>query len=227
MWIGKRFVVRGRVARCEISSRRTLQILIGNRVFLNQGAVIGRVESIEIGDDSLIGDFCAIYDSNYHASTPGTPISPGRSHRQERLDRQWRAGAAGQPDRRPYGRGRQVGRQEHSAAAGLGGGQPRQGHPAARHPRRMAEGLMPATCAQSHQDQAATVPAVLARAVHRPRHYSVNDHRLVTSRSMSGVLNFCEAETDLCRLLPQVKCLTLKSHPRYFVRIAQETGRDV
>jgi hypothetical protein len=44
---------------------------------------------------------------------------------------------------------------------------------------------------------------------------------------MSGVLNVCEAVTDLCRLLPQVKCLTLKSQPRYFVRIAQETSRDV
>ena len=47
----------------------------------------------------------------------------------------------------------------------------------------------------------------------------INDHRLVTSRSMSGVLNFCEAETDLCRLLPQVKGLTLASRPRNFVRI--------
>jgi hypothetical protein len=47
----------------------------------------------------------------------------------------------------------------------------------------------------------------------------INDYRLVTSRSMSGVLNFCEAETDLCRLLPQVKGLALASRPRNFVRI--------
>jgi hypothetical protein len=44
---------------------------------------------------------------------------------------------------------------------------------------------------------------------------------------MSGGLNVCEAESDLCRLLPQVKCLTLKSHPRYFVRIGKKTSRDV
>lgn len=43
---------------------------------------------------------------------------------------------------------------------------------------------------------------------------------------MSRVLNLCEVVTDLCRLLPQVKCLTLKSQHRYFVRIAQKTSRD-
>ena len=53
------------------------------------------------------------------------------------------------------------------------------------------------------------------------------DGRWGTSRSMSRVLNVCEAGSDLCRLLPQVKCLTLKSQPRYFVRIARKTGRDV
>jgi hypothetical protein len=45
---------------------------------------------------------------------------------------------------------------------------------------------------------------------------------------MSRGLNVCEAESDLCRLLPQVKCLTLKSQPRYFVvLIARATSRDV
>ena len=38
--IGKRFVVRGRVARSEISSSKNAEIRIGNRVFLNQGVVI-------------------------------------------------------------------------------------------------------------------------------------------------------------------------------------------
>ena len=85
---------------------------------------------------------------------------------------------------------------------------------------------MPAMCSQSPSRKAAA-----------PRHgrgctlasslLVVNDYRLVTSRSMSGVLNFCEAETHLCRLLPQMKCLTLTSRPRNYVRIARETGRDV
>jgi acetyltransferase-like isoleucine patch superfamily enzyme len=74
--VGKRFVVRGRVARCEIAAKPGAQVLIGDRVFINQGAVIGCVESIEIGDDTLVGDFAAIYDSNYHELEPGHPDKP-------------------------------------------------------------------------------------------------------------------------------------------------------
>jgi acetyltransferase-like isoleucine patch superfamily enzyme len=74
--IGKRFVMRGRVARCEIAAKANSQILIGDRVFVNQGVVIAAVESIEIGDDTLIGDFSAIYDSNYHQLEPGLPDKP-------------------------------------------------------------------------------------------------------------------------------------------------------
>ena len=82
--IGKRFVVRGRIARCEIAAKSEAQIVIGDRVFLNQGAVIGAVESIEIGDDTLIGDFSAIYDSNYHQLEPSQadkpkPVTIGRN----------------------------------------------------------------------------------------------------------------------------------------------------
>jgi acetyltransferase-like isoleucine patch superfamily enzyme len=75
--IGKRFVVRGRIARCEIATNtKHAEIRIGNRVFLNQGVVISANQSIEIGDDSLIGDFSAIYDSNYHCVEPGHPDVP-------------------------------------------------------------------------------------------------------------------------------------------------------
>jgi acetyltransferase-like isoleucine patch superfamily enzyme len=74
--IGHRFVVRGRVAPCELTAEGNAQLLIGDRVFLNQGVVIGVKESIEIGDDALIGDFSAIYDSNYHQIDPGHPDKP-------------------------------------------------------------------------------------------------------------------------------------------------------
>lgn len=74
--IGKRFVVRGVVARCEISADPDSQLLIGDRVFVNQGVVIAARELIEIGDDTLIGDFSAIYDSNYHPLDPGHPVKP-------------------------------------------------------------------------------------------------------------------------------------------------------
>jgi acetyltransferase-like isoleucine patch superfamily enzyme len=74
--IGKRFVIRGRIMRCELSVARDAQILIGDRVFLNQGVVLAAKESIEIGDDSLIGDFSAIYDANWHRLEPDRADKP-------------------------------------------------------------------------------------------------------------------------------------------------------
>jgi acetyltransferase-like isoleucine patch superfamily enzyme len=69
-------MIRGHVAPCEISADGDAQLLIGERVFLNQGVVIAARESIEIGDDTLIGDFSAIYDSNWHQLDPGHPDKP-------------------------------------------------------------------------------------------------------------------------------------------------------
>jgi acetyltransferase-like isoleucine patch superfamily enzyme len=74
--VGRRFVIRGRVAPCEISADENAQLLIGDRVFLNQGVVIAAKDSIEIGDDSLIGDFSAIYDANWHQLDPNHPDKP-------------------------------------------------------------------------------------------------------------------------------------------------------
>lgn len=74
--IGRRFVIRGRVAPCDISCEDNARLLIGDRVFLNQGVIIAVKESVEIGDDCLIGDFSAIYDSNYHQLDPHHPDKP-------------------------------------------------------------------------------------------------------------------------------------------------------
>jgi acetyltransferase-like isoleucine patch superfamily enzyme len=75
--IGKRFVMRARIARCEIATKSNeSQILIGDGVFVNQGSVIASAESVEIGDGTLIGDFSAIYDSNFHELQPGLPDKP-------------------------------------------------------------------------------------------------------------------------------------------------------
>jgi acetyltransferase-like isoleucine patch superfamily enzyme len=74
--IGRRFVIRGRVAPCELTCEGNAQLLIGERVFINQGVVVTAKESIEIGDDCLIGDFSAIYDSNFHRLDPGHPDKP-------------------------------------------------------------------------------------------------------------------------------------------------------
>jgi acetyltransferase-like isoleucine patch superfamily enzyme len=74
--IGKRFVIRGKVARCEIGVAPDAQLLIGDRVFINQGVTIAVSDSVEIGDDTKIGDFTTILDSNYHELEPGRPDKP-------------------------------------------------------------------------------------------------------------------------------------------------------
>lgn len=74
--VGKRFIIRGSVVPCELSAGPDSQLLIGDRVFINQGAVIAARESIEIGDDCLIGDFAAIYDCNWHDLDPIHPDKP-------------------------------------------------------------------------------------------------------------------------------------------------------
>ena len=239
-------MIRGHVAPCEISARGNAQLLIGDRVFLNQGVVIAAKESIEIGDDTLIGDFSAIYDSNYHQLDPSHPDKPRPVTIGKNV---WLGnGVLVLP-------GSQIGDHTVVAARSVVKGSlpPRvlaAGNPAVvvrqlEIPGRLAavDGACDRRGAGHQSPAGATRPppgpparrpaAGAAVAPAQPVHawrsslLVANDHRSVTSRSMSGGLNVCEAESDLCRLLPQVKCLTLKSQPRYFVRIAQKTGRDV
>jgi acetyltransferase-like isoleucine patch superfamily enzyme len=72
--IGRRLAVRGCIARCEIGAQENARLEIGERAFINQGASIVATCSIEIGDDARIGDFAAIYDSNYHRVDPDHPV---------------------------------------------------------------------------------------------------------------------------------------------------------
>jgi acetyltransferase-like isoleucine patch superfamily enzyme len=72
--IGRRFVVGGRVARCEIGAAPHARLKIGERVLINQGTTIVATRSIEVGDDAQIGDFTAVYDSNYHRLDPDHPV---------------------------------------------------------------------------------------------------------------------------------------------------------
>lgn len=73
--IGQRLMVRGRVAPCEIGAADGACLRIGDRVFINQGASITATRSIEVGSDTMIGDFSAIYDSSYHDLDPGHPVT--------------------------------------------------------------------------------------------------------------------------------------------------------
>jgi acetyltransferase-like isoleucine patch superfamily enzyme len=72
--IGYHLTVRSRIAPCEIGATEPgAQLKIGRGVFINQGASIPASHYIEIGDDTHIGDFAAILDTNWHGIDPAHP----------------------------------------------------------------------------------------------------------------------------------------------------------
>ncbi len=71
--IGKRFSMRGPLLACELGAHTDARLEIGDRVFINQGAIVVASMHIENGNDTLIGEFSAIYDSNHHGLDPTHP----------------------------------------------------------------------------------------------------------------------------------------------------------
>jgi acetyltransferase-like isoleucine patch superfamily enzyme len=72
--IGRRLLMRGRQVRSEFGATKGGRLLVGDRVFINQGCKIVAQKSIAIGDDCLIGDFTAIMDSDEHQIAPASPV---------------------------------------------------------------------------------------------------------------------------------------------------------
>lgn len=70
-----RVALRGSIAPIELGAEAGGRLAVGDRVFINQGASLVAAHSITIGDDSRIGDFVAIYDSDHH------PLEEGRETR--------------------------------------------------------------------------------------------------------------------------------------------------
>ena len=71
--IGEKLIVRGRLLPCEVGAVASGYLHIGDRVFINQGVVVVSHCEIEIGDDTGIGEFAAIYDTNHHAVDESHP----------------------------------------------------------------------------------------------------------------------------------------------------------
>lgn len=72
--VGERFIVRGRIVPCELGAAVSkAHLVIGARVFINQGASVVAYCGIEIGDDTLIGEFVTVYDTNHHSVDPDHP----------------------------------------------------------------------------------------------------------------------------------------------------------
>lgn len=65
--IGERPFILGRILRSDIGAAPSAHLQMGDRVFINQGVVLVAYCGIEIGDDTMIGEFSAIYDCNHHA----------------------------------------------------------------------------------------------------------------------------------------------------------------
>ncbi len=57
----------------EFGATRNAELVLGQRVFINTGATIVANHSITLGDDCLIGDYVAIFDTDHHQLEPGRP----------------------------------------------------------------------------------------------------------------------------------------------------------
>lgn len=73
--IGEKLIVRNRILPSELGAVASAYLHIGDRVSINQGVVIAAHCGIEIGDDTMIGEFCAIYDTNHHPVDETEPIT--------------------------------------------------------------------------------------------------------------------------------------------------------
>lgn len=75
--IGRRLALRAVTSRIEFGAVVGAELSIGDRVFINQGASLVAQVSITVRDDVRIGDYVAVYDSNFHQVEPASPVKMG------------------------------------------------------------------------------------------------------------------------------------------------------
>ncbi len=68
-----RLRLRCKTIPIEVGAARNGSLVLGERVFMNTGATVVANHSIVVGDDCLIGDLAAIFDSDYHPMEPSRP----------------------------------------------------------------------------------------------------------------------------------------------------------
>jgi acetyltransferase-like isoleucine patch superfamily enzyme len=68
-----RLFLRCKTIPIEVGAAKHGSLVLGQRVFINTGATVVANHSIEIGDDCLIGDLVAIFDSDHHSLEPSRP----------------------------------------------------------------------------------------------------------------------------------------------------------
>ena len=75
-----RLYLRCKTIPIEVGAGKNGCLVLGERVFINTGATVVASHSIVVGDDCLIGDLVAIFDTNHHSMEPSSPtrIAPVR-----------------------------------------------------------------------------------------------------------------------------------------------------
>lgn len=69
-----RLFLRCKTIPIELGASTKGVLVLGERVFINTGSTIVANHRIEIGDDCLIGDLAAIFDTDFHPIEPSRPI---------------------------------------------------------------------------------------------------------------------------------------------------------
>ena len=69
-----RLFLRCKTIPIELGASTKGTLVLGERVFINTGSTIVANHRIEIGDDCLIGDLTAIFDTDFHPIEPSRPI---------------------------------------------------------------------------------------------------------------------------------------------------------
>lgn len=74
MSVGERFATRSQQTRPSLATGPAGRLLIGDRVFVNQGSVLHADLSLTIGSRVFIGDGVAISDTDFHEVDPGLGV---------------------------------------------------------------------------------------------------------------------------------------------------------
>jgi acetyltransferase-like isoleucine patch superfamily enzyme len=80
MRIGRDFWAGGRVTRVQLATKPSGTLVIGDWVGMNEGVAIMAVQEVTIGDHTLIADYVAIHDSDFHEIGPGIPVKTAPVH---------------------------------------------------------------------------------------------------------------------------------------------------
>ena len=68
-----RLYLRCKTIPIEVGAAKNGSLVLGERVFINTGATVVANHRIVVGNDCLIGDLAAIFDSDYHSMEPSRP----------------------------------------------------------------------------------------------------------------------------------------------------------